>query len=97
MLLWRGGRVRFFVERGGVVTLAARNHQGALPLHVLCGSTNPSLGTVQYMVQSFPGSVTARTNAGQYPFVIAAGESSTASLSVVYELVRASPNLVVPG
>ena len=87
--------VRFLVERGGVGTLAARNRESALPLHVLCGSTNPSWRIVQYMVQSFPGAVTARTNAGQYPFVIAACESSSASLSVVYTLVRANPDLVI--
>ena len=88
--------VRCLIEQGGVGTLAARTREGALPLHVLCGSTNASLRTVQYMVQSFPGSVTARTNAGQYPFMIAACESSTASLSVVYELVRANPDLFLP-
>ena len=88
--------VRYLVDQGGAGTLAARTREGALPLHVLCGSTNPSLRTVPYVVQSFPGAVTARTNAGQYPFVNAACESSTASLSVVYELVRAYPDLVNP-
>jgi hypothetical protein len=76
--------------------LAARNHHGALPLHLLCGSTNPSLRTVQYMIRSFPESVAAQTNVGQYPFMIAACTSSTPSLSVVYELVRTKPNLVIP-
>ena len=47
------------------------------------------------MVQSFSGAVTARTNAGQYPFMIAACESSTASLSVVFELVRANRGFVI--
>jgi hypothetical protein len=85
--------VRFLVEHGGVGTLAARNHHGALPLHLLCGSTHPSLRTVQYMIHSFPESVAAQTNAGQYPFMVAACESSTASLSVIYELARATPNV----
>ena len=88
--------VLFLVEHGGVSTLAACNHHGALPLHLLCESTNPSLRTVQYLIQSFRGSVAARTNAGHYPFMIAACESSTASLSVVYELDRTNPDLVVP-
>ena len=84
--------VRYLVEQAGVGTLAARNHQGLLPLHVLCGSTNPPLRTIQYMIQSFPGSVAARTNnGGQYPIMIAARD---ASLSVVYELVRANPDLL---
>ena len=88
--------VRFLVEHGGVGTLSARNQEGALPLHLLCGSTNPSLRTVKYLIQFFSGSVAAQTNAGQYPFMIAACESSTASLSVVYELVRTNPDLVFP-
>jgi ankyrin repeat protein len=87
--------VRCLVEQGGVGTLAARNHEGALSLHVLCGSTNPSLRTVQYLIQSFPGSVVAPTNEGEYPFMIAACETASVSLSVVYELLRANPNLVV--
>ena len=88
--------VRYLVEQGGVGTLAARNQLGLLPLHVLCGSTNPSLRNVQYLIQSFPSSVAMRTNAGAYPFMMAAYETSSASLSVVYELVRASPDSVVP-
>ena len=87
--------VRYLVEQGGVGTLAARNRQGVLPLHVLCGSTNPSLRTVQYLIRSAAGSVAARTNAGQYPFLIAACETASASLSVVFELIRANPDLVI--
>ena len=87
--------LRYLVEQGGVGTLSARNHEGALPLHIFCRSTNPSLTSLQHLIQSFPGSVNARTNAGQYPFLIAACNVSTASQSVVYELVRASPDLVV--
>ena len=86
--------VRFLVEQGGVGTLAARNQDGALPLHNLCGSTNPSLRIVQYLIQSFPGSVEVQTNSGEYPFMIAASETSTASLSVIYELVRASSSVL---
>ena len=86
----------YLVEQGGIGTLTARNRQGALPLHILCGSTNPSLRTVQYLIQSFPGSVSASTPAGQYPFMLAAGETSSSSLSVVYELIRVNPDLAVP-
>ena len=88
--------VRYLVEQGGVGTLAARNHQGALPLHSLCGSTNPPWRCVQYLIQSFPGSVLMETNAGEYPFMIAA-TSDSSSMSVVYELVRVNPDvLIVP-
>ena len=88
------GSVRYLVEQGGVGTLAARNHQGELPLHNLCASTNPSLRTVQYLIQSFPRSVAMRTNAGEYPFMIVACGKTMASLSVVYTVVRANPDLV---
>ena len=89
--------VRYLVEQGGVGTLAARNRDGAMPLHVLCGSTiDPLLRIVQYLIQSFPGSVAAQTSSGQYPFMIAASEPSWTSLSVVYELVRTIPRLVIP-
>ena len=89
--------VRYVVEQGGVGTLAARNRQGLLPLHVLCGSTNPPLRTVQYFIQSFSGAVAVPTKEGLYPFMMMAiCKTSTASLSVAYELVRANPGLVVP-
>ena len=85
------------VHRGGVGTLAARNRNAALPLHVLCqsatSSSSPPLRAVRFLIQSFPGSVATRTNAGQYPFMIAA---ANASLSLVYEIVRADPVLVFP-
>ena len=86
--------VHFLVELGGVGTLAARNQDGALPLHVLCGSTYPSLRIVQYLIHSVPTSVTVQTNAGQYPFMLAASDTSEASLSVVYALLRANPSVM---
>ena len=85
--------VRYLLEQGGVGALAARNRDGALPLHVFCESTHPSLQTLQYLIQAFPESVTVQTNAGLYPCMIAASATSTAPLSVVYELVRANPRL----
>ena len=88
--------VRHFVEQGGDGTPTARNHKGALPLHNLVASNNPALRTVQYLIQSFPGAVTARTDEDLYPFMVAACETSSASLSVVYELIRANPNLILP-
>ena len=88
--------VRHLVEQGGHGTLATRNHNGSLPLHNLVASTNPPLRCVQYLIQRFSESVAAQTNSGQYPFMLAACETSSASLSVVYELVRANPALVLP-
>ena len=63
---------------------------------VNCVHSEGPLRTVKYLIQSFPGSVLAQTNTGRYPFMIAADENSTASLSVIYELVRADPGVVVP-
>ena len=92
--------LRFFVDRGGVGTLAARNRDGALPLHVLCGASTTTssqpLPLVQSLIQGFPGALSTRTNAGLYPFMIAASNSSLSSLCVLYEVVRANPVLVVP-
>jgi ankyrin repeat protein len=89
--------VRYLVEQeGGAGTLAARNHMGALPLHNLVASTNPPLRTVQYLIQSFSGAVAAQTNSGQYSFMVAACKESSASLSVIYKLVRAGPSSVLP-
>ena len=90
--------VQYLVEQGGVGTLTARTTSNDfLPLHAyLHGSTLPHLRIVQYLIQSFPGSVAAQTTAGQYPFMMAACETSSASLSVVYELVRTNPAVVIP-
>jgi ankyrin repeat protein len=88
--------LRYLVDQGGVGTLTARNRMGALPLHNLVASVNPTLRTVQDWIQSFLAAVTARMNDGRYPFMVAACETSSASLSVIYELVRANPNLIIP-
>ena len=91
--------LRYLVERGGGIdTLAASNRDGALPLHVLCGAStiataSLALPVVQYLIQSFRGSVAMSTSKGLYPFMIAA---NNASLSVVYEIVRANPVLAIP-
>ena len=91
--------LKYLVEHGGGIgTLAARNGDGALPLHVLCGAStiataSLALPVVQYLIQSFRGSVAMSTNSALYPFMIAA---NNATLSVVYEIVRANPVLAIP-
>ena len=86
--------LQYLVETGGGIdTLAARNRDGALPLHVLCTTASLALPVVQYLLQSFPESVAISTNTGMYPFMIAAKH---APLSVVYEIVRANPVLAIP-
>ena len=46
--------VRLLVEHGGVGTLAARDQESALPLHLLCGSTTPAIMmvTVRWYIQT---------------------------------------------
>jgi hypothetical protein len=91
--------LRYLVDQrgGGIGTLAARNRDGAMPLHVLCGASTLATARlalpVEYLIQSFPGSVAMSTDTGLYPFMIAA---DNASLCVVYEIVRANPVLAIP-
>ena len=92
--------LQWLVERGGVGTVVARDRDGALPLHVLLcnafATSNLLFLAVRYLIQCFPGSLGMRTNAGQYPFMIAATHVSSTSLSLVYEIVRANPVVAVP-
>ena len=92
--------LQWLVNRGGVGTVVARDRDGALPLHVLLcnafATSNLLFLAVRYLIQCFPGSLGMRTNAGQYPFMIAATHVSSTSLSLVYEIVRANPVVAVP-
>jgi hypothetical protein len=80
--------VHFLVKKGDAANLAPRNQDGAMPLHLLCESTNPSLCAVHYLIRSYPEAMVAQTNAGHYPFI------KVASLSLLYELVRTNPGFV---
>ena len=93
--------LRFLVDRGGVGTLAGRNQEGALPLHVLlCGASTTTaslhLLVIRFLILGFPGALSVPTNAGLYPFMIAASNSSFELMSVVYEMIRANPSLAMP-
>ena len=93
--------LRFPVDRGGVGTLAGRNQEGALPLHVLlCGASTTTaslpLQVIRFLILGFPGALSVPTNAGLYPFMIAASNSSFELMSVVYEMIRANPSLAMP-
>jgi len=61
-----------------------------MPLHVLC-SSQALLGAFKYLVDSYPASLTAQTQNGELP-VMLARESS--SLNVVYYLLRRSPQVL---
>ena len=49
------------------------------------GTTHPPLlAAIRYLMKRCPASLATRTNAGDYPFMIAVSKTSLASLSVVY-------------
>jgi len=81
---------------GTVATLGTGDNNGLLPLHALCQSTNkPELKTIEYVVHSYRSALSHRNLRGDLPMTLAAaGESSSASLSVIYTLVRGDPHVV---
>jgi len=75
--------------------LSTRNSDGALPLHVLCGSTvPPALKSVECLIKSYPAALSGRTSSGDLPSTLAC--ASSASLSVIYTLVRGDPEVIPP-
>jgi len=92
----RGGasleKIKLLVEKGGAVTLRARDFNCALPLHVVCQS-NPSVDVVKFLVQSFPISVSQKTSAGALPCMLACVGS--ASESVLQFLLTKHPEALV--
>ena len=91
----RGGAsaqvIALLVKHGGVAALRTRNQRGELPLHVLCGS-NPSLESVQYLVQLFPGALFTKTSSGALPVFLAC--EASASIDVINFLLREYPDAV---
>ena len=95
--------VQYFVQQqGGVGTLAACNHQGELPLHCsVCVPPSSAASRISFLC--LPEPCPCATHSGKYPFLLAAAAAATdsyggtSSLSVVYELVRANPDVrIVP-
>jgi len=85
--------IRYLVQTGGDATVQRRDREGRLPLHAFVeGHSNQSTQEVDYLVQKFPVSVTARTLSGDTPLTLAG--SSTASLDVINYLVRHNPQAV---
>ena len=72
--------------------MQAANNDGALPLHLLCGS-RPSVQTVQYLLGLFQGALEVMTNAGDLPLMVACKASS--SQSVLQVLLTAYPEALV--
>jgi len=82
---------KLLLETGGAGTLTARDQTGSLPLHLLCHNQKPWWPAVKLLLESHPGSVSTRNGSGDLPLTLA---SKKASLSVLYELVRANPRVV---
>jgi len=76
---------------GTAETLQAPDNNGYLPLHTLCGSNNPSLATVQYLVQTHAAALWTRSFGGDLPVTLAC---ESASLNVIYTLIRGDPHVV---
>lgn len=72
-------------------TPRCRNHQGALPLHVLL-TAKPSVEAVRLLLKLYPASASVRTVEGEYPLAIAF--KSCASESGIFELLKAYPDLI---
>jgi len=82
--------IPFMVEQDPNAVQTA-NNEGALPLHLPCGS-RPSVQTVQ-LLGLFQGALALRTNAGDLPSVVACKASS--SESVLQVLLTVYPDALI--
>jgi len=84
--------LRLLVEQGGVGTLSARDHMGALPLHRLLGTrdSRPDLDAVKFLVQAFRGSLSIPNSSGELPFAVAC--KTSCSVDVMHVLLTAYPD-----
>jgi len=72
---------------GGIGTLCARDHNGALPLHLLL-QTQPSLDAIKFMVSSYIKSPFIKTDDGDLPIMVAARSSASESVILYLSLVH---------
>jgi len=84
--------IQFLIETVGADSLRVRDNEGRLALHCLC-ATKPNLDVVKYVCRSYPPAVATRTRSGVLPLAIAC--EAKASESVIYELLRASPDALL--
>jgi len=82
--------LKLLVERGGVGTLAVRDSQGNLPLHVLCKNHRHPHEFVEYLIRSHPGSLAVRDDQGNLPLHIFCKKDNPSQKSVEY-LIRSHP------
>jgi len=83
---------KLLVECGGWDTLRTWDHDGNLPLHLLC-KTKPLVDVIQYLVKEYPGSVSVLTNDGKWPAQLAA--KYFASKDMISELLKALPSALL--
>ena len=75
--------MRFLAEQDPN-TVQVANSDGALPLHLLCGSFRPTESAVTYLVDSFQGAAQATNNDGALPLHLLCGSSRPTLRSVKY-------------
>lgn len=68
-----------------------RDHSGSLPIHTLL-ATKPSVAAVKVLLEAHPDSLSTRTTNGNYPLMIAC--ESSASVDVIFELLKGYPDLI---
>jgi len=73
---------KYLVEENNAAgTLCARDCDGNLPLHALCGSNEASLGTFEYLTKAYPAALKTRNSNGALPLHVLC-ESPNPSLKV---------------
>ena len=84
--------IKYLVEEnGGADTLRSRDNNGDLPLHTLCGSNQPSLKTVEYLIKTYPAASSTRNNNGALPLHVLCGSTVPPALKSVECLIKSYP------
>jgi len=83
--------IRFLTEQDPNA-LQVPNNDGALPLHLLCGS-RPPVQTVKYLVSLFEGALALMTHSGDLPLMVAC--KTLACESVIQVLLTAYPDALI--
>ena len=85
--------IKYLVEEdGGAASLCARDRNGALPLHILCGRLEPQLKMVELLVKAHPAALSTRNRNGSLPLHVLCGcRFAQPSLKVVECLIKPYP------
>jgi len=82
----------FYVVEQDPNAVQAANNDGALPLHLLCGS-KPSVQAVQYLLGLFEGALAMTTHHGDLPLMVAC--KTAVSESVIQILLTRYPDALI--